>query len=119
MDPAACAPSVKHDPVENPAHVDRGGGFNHRVVNLRWVVRLRCGMHDFGHRVESLWNGVDDFRCRVEHLGDLGVGRHAGLRDFRHRVGDLREEVFRVGGVLPVAVEVGDVAVVPVVSRLR
>lgn len=33
-------------------------------------------------------------------------------------VGDLRQEVFRVGGVLPVAGKVGDVAVVAVVSRL-
>lgn len=62
---------------------------------------------------------MDDLRYRVEHLGDHGVDRRAGLRDFRHRVGDLREEVLRVGRVLPVAVEVGDVAVVPVVSRLR
>lgn len=55
----------------------------------------------------------------MEDFGDLGVGRHAGLRGFTHRVGDLREEVLRVGRVLPVAVEMGDEAVVPVVSCLR
>lgn len=55
VDPAARAPSVKHDPVENPAGVDGGGGFNHRMENLSSVVGLRCRMHDFGHRVESLW----------------------------------------------------------------
>ena len=119
VDPAARAPGVEHDPVEDPGQVDGGGGFGHRLVNLRWVVGLRCGMHDLGHRVESLGYGVDDLRRRVEHLGDLGVGRHAGLRRRGRRVGDLGEEVFRVGGVLPVAVEVRDVAVVPVVSRLR
>lgn len=119
VDPAAGAPGVEHDPVEDPGQVDGGGGFGHRLVNLRWVVGLRCGMHDLGHRVESLGYGVNDFRRRVEHLGDLGVGRHAGLGRRGRRVGDLGEEVFRVGGVLPVAVEVRDVTVVPVVSRLR
>lgn len=119
VDPAACAASVKHDPVENTVRVDRGEGFSHRPVNFRWAVRLGCRMHDFGHRGDSVRYRVDDFRCRLEDLRDHGVGRRAGLRDFRHRVGDLREEVFRVGRVLPVAVEVGDVAMVPVVSRLR
>lgn len=55
----------------------------------------------------------------MEHLGDQGVDRLTPLWDYRLRVGDLREEVLRVGRVLPVAVDVGDVAVVPVVSRLH
>lgn len=118
VDPAACAPCVEHDPVENPAHVDGGGGFRLRLVNLWRVVGLRCRVHHLGHRVESLRDGMDDLGRRVEDLGDVGVGRFAGLRDSRRRVGDVREEVFCVGRVLSVAVEVGYIPVVPVVSRL-
>lgn len=119
MDPGACAPSVKHDPIENATRVERRGPLRRVITRRMRVVPLRCRVHDFGHRVESFWYGVGDFRCRVEDLGDLRVGRHTGWRDFRHRVGYLGEEVLRVGGVLPVAVEVGDVAMVAVVGRLR
>lgn len=108
MDPRAGASCVKHDPKENPAHVD--GGFG--VMQLGRVVGL-------GLRVQSL---RDDFGCRVQDVGDVlvvVVGRHAGMWDCGNRVGNLRQEVFRVGGVLPVAVKVGDVAVVSVVSPLR
>lgn len=116
VDPGAGAAGVKHDPIEHPAGVDGGGGFRDGLVNLRLGVSLRGRMQDVGYRVENLWY---DFRCQVDDFGNLRVGRHAGLRDFGNRVGDLREEVVRVGGGLPVAVKVGDVAVVPVVSRFR
>jgi len=122
VDPAAGAAGVKHDAIEHPAGVDRGGGFAHRLERLRWPVRLRGGMHDSGHRVESLLYRVEFFRFPVQHLGHLGVSLQAGLRrDLRLRVGDLREEVGRVGRVVPVPVpvEAGDVAVGPVVGRLR
>lgn len=118
MDPGAGAPSVKHDPIENSSHVDRRGGFRYMLEHLRRAVGLRCRMHDFRHRMENLWYGVDDLGCRMEDLRDHGKSRDTGLRDLRHRVGDLRKEVFPVGGVLPVAVIGGDVPVVPVVSRL-
>lgn len=111
MDPAACAPSVKHDPVENPAYEDSGAVFGRRLM-----VNLWCRVHHFGHLMENVW--VVAFRCRVDHLGDHGVGRCVGLCDFIPRIGDLRQEIFRVRGVLPVAVEVRDIAVGPVISRL-
>lgn len=102
VNPAARAPGVKHDPVENPVRVASGGGSFDRMHHLR-------------RRVESFWRGVEEFGSRVDHLGD----RRARLRGSGRWVGDLREEVLRVGGVTPVAVEVGHVAVVPVVGRLR
>lgn len=111
MDPGAGAPSIKHDPVKNPTVTISVGDLQH-------VMGLRCRMHDFGHRVESLWDSVDNFGRRVEHLWHLGVGRVAGLRDFGRRVCDVGKEVFCVGGGLPVAEEVWDVAVVAVVGRL-
>lgn len=115
VDPGAGAPSIKHDPVKNPtiAMSVWGGGFGD---GLQVPMRLKCWMHDFGHRVESLWDCVDNFGRRVEHLGNLGVGRDAGLRDFG--VSDVGEEVFCIGGGLSVAEEVGDVAVVAVIRRL-
>lgn len=106
MDAAAGAPRVEHDPVED---CGRGGG-GHVLVNLWKGVGRR--LHELGHRVESIRYGLDDLRRRVEHLGLDGVGRRAWLRD-------LRQEVLRVGRVLPVAEEVRDIAVVPVVGRLR
>lgn len=127
MDSGSCASSVKHDPVEDPAHITRGRRSRHRPVNLSVsAVRLGRRVHDLGHRVESLWYGRESSRGRVEDLGDPRVCGHAGLRGYvRHPVGDLGQEVLRVGVrvwigvlVLPVAVEVRDVAVVPVVGGL-
>ena len=110
VDPAACAACVKHDPVENPAAVEWG-------AHLLLVKRARRVRHFGGHMV-SVCCGVDDFGRRVDRLRDHGEVRGAGLRRSVPGVGNLRQEVLRVGGVLPVAGQGGHVAVVTVVSRL-